>query len=96
MIQAILRKCKKCGRYTLRKDRCPYCGGEVENPHPPKYSPDDRYYIYRMCMKILSGALPVPDDIKQKVIEKFFLKQSTEKQATEEKVEVTTDSTTSS
>ncbi len=47
-------------------------------------------------MKILSGALPVPDDIKQKVIEKFFLKQSTEKQATEEKVEVTTDSTTSS
>jgi len=47
MIQAILRRCKKCGRYTLRKDRCPYCGGEVENPHPPKYSPDDNYLLVR-------------------------------------------------
>ncbi len=73
MIQAILRRCRKCGRYTLRKDRCPYCGGEVENPHPPKYSPDDRYFIYRMCMKILSGQLPVPDDVKNKVVEKFLL-----------------------
>ncbi len=75
MIQAILRRCKKCGRYTLRKDRCPYCNGEVENPHPPKYSPDDKYYFYRLCMKVLSGTLSLPEDVKQKIIEKCISRQ---------------------
>ncbi len=77
MIQAILRRCKKCGRYTLRRDRCPYCGGEVENPHPPKYSPDDRYFMHRLFMKIMSGQLQVPEDVKQKLIQKYLSRQTT-------------------
>ncbi|NPA70143.1 MAG: RNA-protein complex protein Nop10 [Crenarchaeota archaeon] len=71
-MQAILRKCKRCGRYTLRKDRCPYCGGEVVNPHPPKYSPDDRYFVYRLLTKIFSGELKLPEDVKNKLLEKIY------------------------
>jgi len=78
MIQAILRRCRRCGRYTLRKDRCPYCGGEVINPHPPKYSPDDRYFVYRLLTKIFSGELKLPEDVKNKLIEKIYGKRSTE------------------
>jgi H/ACA ribonucleoprotein complex subunit 3 len=47
----LLRICQKCGRYTLKKDMCPYCGGNVRIPHPPKVSPDDKYLKYRMIMK---------------------------------------------
>ncbi len=78
MIQAILRRCKKCGRYTLNKERCPYCGGEVENPHPPKYSPDDRYFMYRLFMKIMSGKLQLPEDVKNRLIEKAFKSREAE------------------
>jgi len=39
----LLRKCVKCGAYTLSKDKCPYCGGPLRIPHPPKFSPDDKY-----------------------------------------------------
>ncbi|MEM2014282.1 MAG: nucleolar RNA-binding Nop10p family protein, partial [Desulfurococcaceae archaeon] len=28
----LMRKCSKCGRYTLAKDKCPYCGGELIVP----------------------------------------------------------------
>jgi len=38
-----LRKCRKCGRYTLRLERCPYCKGELQDPSPPRFSLDDRY-----------------------------------------------------
>ena len=47
----LLRKCIKCGRYTLKKDKCPYCGGNVRIPHPAKFSPDDRYAKYRRMLK---------------------------------------------
>lgn len=47
----LLRKCKKCGRYTLKKDECTYCGGIVRIPHPPKFSPADKYLKYRMAIK---------------------------------------------
>jgi H/ACA ribonucleoprotein complex subunit 3 len=46
-----LRKCVNCNKYTLKKDKCPYCGGLVRIPHPPKFSPDDKYLKYRMIMK---------------------------------------------
>jgi H/ACA ribonucleoprotein complex subunit 3 len=47
----LLRKCEKCGKYTLRDESCPYCGGRVRVPHPPKFSPDDKYLMYRMALK---------------------------------------------
>lgn len=47
----LLRKCERCGKYTLRKDSCPYCGQKVRLPHPPKFSPDDKYLKYRMALK---------------------------------------------
>lgn len=47
----LLRRCGSCGKYTLKGDTCPYCGGEVRVPHPPKFSPEDRYLKYRMALK---------------------------------------------
>lgn len=46
-----LRKCEKCGGYTLKDDVCPRCGGNVRIPHPPKFSPDNKYLEYRMALK---------------------------------------------
>ncbi|MEM1743018.1 MAG: nucleolar RNA-binding Nop10p family protein [Nitrososphaerota archaeon] len=31
-------KCVNCGRYTLKKDRCMHCGGELKSAHPPNIS----------------------------------------------------------
>ncbi|MCL2475479.1 RNA-protein complex protein Nop10 [Candidatus Bathycorpusculum sp.] len=46
-----LRKCEKCGIYTLNKANCTACGGNVRIPHPAKFSPDDKYLKYRMAAK---------------------------------------------
>jgi H/ACA ribonucleoprotein complex subunit 3 len=51
MMVWLLRKCEKCGNYTLKNDACPYCGGNVRVPHPPKFSPQDKYLKYRMALK---------------------------------------------
>jgi len=48
----LLRKCTKCGNYTLKKSTCPYCGEAVAIPHPPKFSPQDKYLKYRMALKM--------------------------------------------
>ncbi|MCX8195632.1 MAG: RNA-protein complex protein Nop10 [Acidilobaceae archaeon] len=53
----LLRKCTSCGRYTLKKDRCPYCGREVTVPHPPRFSPHDKYLEYRYRLKKEKGLL---------------------------------------
>jgi H/ACA ribonucleoprotein complex subunit 3 len=37
-----IRKCAKCGRYSL-KEKCPDCGNETVIAHPPKFSPTDKY-----------------------------------------------------
>jgi H/ACA ribonucleoprotein complex subunit 3 len=47
----LLRKCSNCRSYTLRKSICPHCGGAAIIPHPPKFSPDDKYLKYRMALK---------------------------------------------
>lgn len=39
-----MRKCGKCGAYTLDEK---HCGMETASPHPPKYSHIDRYAKYR-------------------------------------------------
>ncbi len=53
----IMRKCARCGRYTLRHDKCPYCGGPLMVPHPPRFSPEDKYVAYRIEMKRRMGIL---------------------------------------
>jgi H/ACA ribonucleoprotein complex subunit 3 len=47
----LLRKCEKCGSYTLKKNTCPRCGGIVHIPHPAKFSPEDKYLKYRLALK---------------------------------------------
>ena len=44
----LIRKCTACGAYTLVQ-KCPKCGGQTTDPHPPKYSPDDKYVRYRVA-----------------------------------------------
>jgi H/ACA ribonucleoprotein complex subunit 3 len=48
----LLRRCVLCGSYTLKTAVCPYCGGGLKMPHPPKFSPDDKYLKYRMALKM--------------------------------------------
>jgi H/ACA ribonucleoprotein complex subunit 3 len=43
----LIRKCPNCGTYTLKQE-CNSCGVRTIDPHPPKYSPDDRYARYRI------------------------------------------------
>lgn len=47
----LLRKCVRCGKYTLETDKCPYCGGELRVPHPPRFSPYDKYVKYRIAIR---------------------------------------------
>ncbi|MGC9112178.1 RNA-protein complex protein Nop10 [Acidilobus sp.] len=51
----LLRRCSVCGRYTLSTDRCPYCGGALRVPHPPRFSPDDKYVKYRYMLRTMSN-----------------------------------------
>jgi H/ACA ribonucleoprotein complex subunit 3 len=69
-MDSIMRRCKNCGRYTMRKDRCPYCGGELEVPHPPKFSPEDKYGRYRLLMKIMSGRVRLSQDVVNAILRK--------------------------
>ncbi|TMI11862.1 RNA-protein complex protein Nop10 [Candidatus Bathyarchaeota archaeon] len=43
----LIRRCPKCSKYTL-KDICPVCGTPTKNPHPAKFSPDDKYARQRI------------------------------------------------
>ncbi len=47
----LLRKCVKCGKYTLNQESYSSCGGNLRIPHPAKFSPDDRYAKYRRAMR---------------------------------------------
>jgi H/ACA ribonucleoprotein complex subunit 3 len=47
----LLRKCERCGSYTLKTDVCPRCGGKVHITHPAKFSPEDKYLKYRLALK---------------------------------------------
>lgn len=44
----LIRKCTACGAYTLAS-ACRKCGSHTADPHPPKYSPDDKYVRYRVA-----------------------------------------------
>jgi H/ACA ribonucleoprotein complex subunit 3 len=41
-----LKKCEVCAMYTF-KQNCPKCGDKTKNPHPPAFSPQDKYGKYR-------------------------------------------------
>lgn len=45
-----LKKCEKCRKYNLenQESKCRYCGGELINPWPPKFSLQDKYQEYRI------------------------------------------------
>jgi H/ACA ribonucleoprotein complex subunit 3 len=42
-----IRVCKNCHNYTLR-EICPLCKIETNDPHPPKFSLEDKYIRYRI------------------------------------------------
>ena len=46
-----LFKCPKCKEYTLSQKQCPKCEGPVMDPKPAKYSPQDKYGVYRRKAK---------------------------------------------
>ncbi len=48
-MRTLLRKCERCGRYTM-KDIC-FCGNETSVPVPPRFSPQDRFGSYRRRLK---------------------------------------------
>lgn len=48
-----IRKCFSCNVYTL-KAVCDACGKETGTPHPPRFSPDDRFGKYRRQLRELS------------------------------------------
>lgn len=52
-----IRKCAACGAYTLREVSCPRCGGVLRNPHPAKFSPDDRYSRFRLALRVSDDKL---------------------------------------
>jgi H/ACA ribonucleoprotein complex subunit 3 len=45
-----MKKCRSCDEYTIQAE-CPYCGGDVREIFPPKYSPEDKYGKYRRLLK---------------------------------------------
>ncbi len=49
----IMRRCPECGRYTM-KEVCPVCGVKTYVPHPPRFSPEDKYVKYRLMMKLMA------------------------------------------
>lgn len=46
-LEKLLRKCPNCNTYTFKK-LCPRCESETVSPHPAKFSPDDKYALYRV------------------------------------------------
>ncbi|MDQ3909029.1 MAG: RNA-protein complex protein Nop10 [Thermoproteota archaeon] len=50
----LVRKCPSCNTYTL-KHNCPKCNSITMDPHPPKYSPDDKYVRYRIADRYIDG-----------------------------------------
>ncbi|HDH27715.1 MAG TPA: RNA-protein complex protein Nop10 [Euryarchaeota archaeon] len=48
-----LAQCKKCRGYTL-SETCPKCSIPTSKPHPSRFSPEDRYGVYRRKLKLES------------------------------------------
>ncbi|MCK4634921.1 MAG: RNA-protein complex protein Nop10 [Candidatus Aenigmarchaeota archaeon] len=46
----MIKKCFFCDIYTF-KEKCPRCRKKTRTPHPPKFSPEDKYGKYRRMAK---------------------------------------------
>ncbi len=46
-MKGIIRKCTKCGTYTLESN-CPKCGDPTRLAGPMKYSTNDRFQKFRL------------------------------------------------
>jgi len=51
-----MKICPKCNTYTM-EEICSVCKVPTVNPHPPKFSPEDKYGKYRRIIKKESGVL---------------------------------------
>lgn len=54
MTEALLHVCRACDRYTLA-EQCPVCGGPTRSPHPARFSPNDRWGVYRRRLLAEAG-----------------------------------------
>jgi len=45
-----IAKCMACGAYSYTAT-CPKCGAVTASPHPPRFSPEDKYGHYRRRLK---------------------------------------------
>jgi len=68
MVRSLLKKCASCGAYTISRGACPYCGGRLRVPHPPKFSPEDKYQRYRLIMRLALGEVNVREDVKEQLL----------------------------
>ncbi len=59
MTESLLKICRGCGRYTLAES-CPECGGRTSNPHPARFSPQDRWGRYRRMLMESQGSRASP------------------------------------
>jgi H/ACA ribonucleoprotein complex subunit 3 len=50
-----MAKCRECAAYSLHRT-CPKCGSATISPHPPRFSPEDKYGHYRRKLKMLVSA----------------------------------------
>lgn len=55
MMKSNILVCPGCHSYSLA-GRCEACGLDAITPHPPKFSPEDRYGKYRRQLKAMSAA----------------------------------------
>jgi H/ACA ribonucleoprotein complex subunit 3 len=46
-MKKLLKKCSICKKYMFN-ELCDKCKNRTGSPHPPKYSPDDKYVLYRI------------------------------------------------
>jgi len=47
-----ISRCMACGSYSY-SGKCPKCGHATSSPHPPRFSPEDKYGHYRRRLKKL-------------------------------------------
>ena len=55
MSDSLIRYCRACARYTLA-GTCSQCHAATRSPHPARFSPQDRYGVYRRRLYALSAA----------------------------------------